>query len=310
MMAGNETTRRRRGQGRTVASSDVSSTSRTSRPNANADLHQHHHHHDHHHHHYHYHHHYHHFPRPLNTDQERGSVITPGNVITHGESSNQTESNHTDDQGFVNNRTSMPIRTREAASEDVLRLEEMLRSLSVQSHRPGFRESLLEDFSLLFEDDVDPWGDEEFMELGIQEWLARVGFEEAVLEDGESLPEQGLSRSTIRRLPKEVFRSQSTHDRGASSDQEDCSVCLEHFVVGQQLICLPCKHRFHPNCLSPWLENHAKCPYCRAKVSIEGGVASSSRQTGSGRTMSSLSEDELIAWMEAVDSGLSSYISG
>lgn len=174
--------------------------------------------------------------------------------------------------------------------------------------RPSFRGNLLEEFSLLFEDDEDSWSDDELLERGIQEWLAAVGFEEAAHSDVHSLSEQGLSKSLIRRLQKVVFVPNVPRaDAGVASDHselEDCSVCLEHFVSGQQLISLPCKHRFHPDCLTPWLESHAKCPYCRAKVSFEGTGAASSSQTGNGSAVS-LTEDDLIAWMEAVDSELS-----
>lgn len=198
---------------------------------------------------------------------------------------------------------------REPASEDRDRSDGRLRAAAMESHRPGFRGNLLEEFSLLFEDDEDSWSDDELLERGIQEWLAAVGFEEGVHSEVHSLPEQGLSRALIRRLQKVVFAPKVPRvEVGAgndSSEQDDCSVCLEHFVPGQQLICLPCKHRFHPDCLTPWLESHAKCPYCRAKVSFDGGSgAASSSQTGNGSTVS-LIEDDLIAWMEAVDSELS-----
>lgn len=300
-MANNETTRRRRVHGRTAVSSESSSTSRTDRPNTSSGLHQHHHHHDHHHHHYHYHHHYHHFPRSLNADQEQGSS---GATTVPVETSGQADRNQNDRPGHVLSRSSgLPsaMLPREAANEGRDRLDERLRSSAMQSHRPGFRANLLEEFSLLFEDDEDPWSDDELLELGIQEWLAAVGFEEAVHSDAQSLPERGLSKAFIRRLPKVVFVPREDNGVGSISlDQEDCSVCLEHFVVGQQLICLPCKHRFHPNCLTPWLELHAKCPYCRAKVSMEA----TSSQTGTESAVP-LIEDDLIAWMEAVDSGLS-----
>ncbi|KAI5063662.1 hypothetical protein GOP47_0022209 [Adiantum capillus-veneris] len=304
MMAGNETTRRRRVQGRTALTSELSSNGRTGRPNTATGLHHHLHHHDHHHHHYHYHHHHHHFPRSLNADQEEGLLLSSS------ESSSQADPNSNDHQGLVHNRSGLQgaIMPREAATEGRDRLDERLWSSAMQSHRPGFRANLLEEFSLLFEDEEDPWSDDELLELGIEEWLAAVGLDEAVHSDVQSAPEQGLSKALIRRLPRVAYVPQvSREDRGVgsiSSDQEDCSVCLEHFVMGQQLICLPCKHRFHPNCLTPWLENHAKCPYCRAKVSFDGAGAASSSQSGNESAVS-LIEDDLIAWMEAVDSGLS-----
>ncbi|KAI3446821.1 hypothetical protein Pfo_003486 [Paulownia fortunei] len=51
--------------------------------------------------------------------------------------------------------------------------------------------------------------------------------------------------------------------RWKTSEQEECAVCLEQFNVrqGENLIMqLPCAHRFHTNCLAPWLEGNRQCP--------------------------------------------------
>ena len=40
-----------------------------------------------------------------------------------------------------------------------------------------------------------------------------------------------------------------------------CSVCVEDFEKGQDVRVLPCKHRFHPDCIDPWLLNvSGTCP--------------------------------------------------
>lgn len=40
-----------------------------------------------------------------------------------------------------------------------------------------------------------------------------------------------------------------------------CSVCVEDFEKGQDLRVLPCKHKFHPECIDPWLLNvSGTCP--------------------------------------------------
>ncbi|KAL0337591.1 UNVERIFIED_CONTAM: E3 ubiquitin-protein ligase [Sesamum calycinum] len=65
-----------------------------------------------------------------------------------------------------------------------------------------------------------------------------------------------------------------------SSEQEECAVCLEQFKdgdgrgrgrgrgrgLGETLMQLPCGHRFHTNCLVPWLEANAHCPCCRMEI--------------------------------------------
>ena len=40
-----------------------------------------------------------------------------------------------------------------------------------------------------------------------------------------------------------------------------CSVCVEDFVKGQDIRVLPCQHKFHPECIDPWLLNvSGTCP--------------------------------------------------
>eukprot|EP00252_Welwitschia_mirabilis_P001449 TRINITY_DN1130_c0_g1_i1.p1 TRINITY_DN1130_c0_g1~~TRINITY_DN1130_c0_g1_i1.p1 ORF type:complete len:430 (+),score=59.01 TRINITY_DN1130_c0_g1_i1:303-1592(+) len=83
---------------------------------------------------------------------------------------------------------------------------------------------------------------------------------------------QGLSQKGINGLPKEVFVPKSSNgnknstEGNSSLEQEDCPVCLENFLPGEQLTRLVCRHRFHPICLNPWLRICGDCPYCRANV--------------------------------------------
>lgn len=40
-----------------------------------------------------------------------------------------------------------------------------------------------------------------------------------------------------------------------------CSICTDDFVKGQDIRVLPCDHRFHPECVDPWLVNvSGTCP--------------------------------------------------
>ena len=60
--------------------------------------------------------------------------------------------------------------------------------------------------------------------------------------------------------------AQGTEGAGAGTgDHADsglaCSVCTDDFVKGQDTRVLPCKHKFHPECIDPWLLNvSGTCP--------------------------------------------------
>ena len=44
----------------------------------------------------------------------------------------------------------------------------------------------------------------------------------------------------------------------------ECSICLEKFIHKESSVCnTPCKHLFHPECLSTWLLINHTCPICR-----------------------------------------------
>ncbi|XP_010256161.1 PREDICTED: E3 ubiquitin-protein ligase RING1-like [Nelumbo nucifera] len=51
-----------------------------------------------------------------------------------------------------------------------------------------------------------------------------------------------------------------------NSEGDVCAVCLDGFQNQQQVMNLPCSHRYHSDCLIPWLTTHSHCPYCRTHV--------------------------------------------
>lgn len=57
-------------------------------------------------------------------------------------------------------------------------------------------------------------------------------------------------------------REQNVADSEGKTDQGlACSVCVEDFEKGQDLRVLPCMHKFHPECIDPWLLNvSGTCP--------------------------------------------------
>jgi hypothetical protein len=55
----------------------------------------------------------------------------------------------------------------------------------------------------------------------------------------------------------------SKHWSDNSPEEEPhCSICLCEYEAEEKLVCLPCKHVYHHDCLSSWCSNHTRCPLC------------------------------------------------
>nr|GME08548.1 E3 ubiquitin-protein ligase SDIR1-like [Ipomoea batatas] len=53
-------------------------------------------------------------------------------------------------------------------------------------------------------------------------------------------------------------------------DDERCTVCLEELGrEDEEVLCMPCLHRFHGECILKWLDNSHYCPICRYQMPIQ-----------------------------------------
>ncbi|CAA2972872.1 probable E3 ubiquitin- ligase RHY1A [Olea europaea subsp. europaea] len=79
----------------------------------------------------------------------------------------------------------------------------------------------------------------------------------------------GLTQEALNSLQLNKFSARDEGDKQAISRAlRECCICLESFPMGDELICLPCGHRFHFCCLEPWLRTCGDCPYCRRDVVV------------------------------------------
>lgn len=74
----------------------------------------------------------------------------------------------------------------------------------------------------------------------------------------------GLTREAVNCLSIEIFSAEDEGDESRVS--RECSICLESFLVGDELIRLPCNHMYHLYCLDPWVRTCGDCPYCRRRI--------------------------------------------
>jgi len=73
-------------------------------------------------------------------------------------------------------------------------------------------------------------------------------------------------RNALSNLSRRRLSSMSSGQ--SSSDFQHCVICLEAYVVGEEVswskILLECNHAYHPACIKEWLMRNSGCPCCRS----------------------------------------------
>lgn len=73
----------------------------------------------------------------------------------------------------------------------------------------------------------------------------------------------------------------------AAPATQGCTICAEDFVKGQDVRLLPCNHKFHPECIDPWLVDvSGTCPLCR--VDLRTPEEDTNQPNGEGATSTTL----------------------
>lgn len=81
---------------------------------------------------------------------------------------------------------------------------------------------------------------------------------EMLLALDENNSQHGASANQINCLPESVVQ---TDNFG-----ETCAVCLEAPTIGEKIRHLPCLHKFHKDCIDPWLSRKTSCPICKSSI--------------------------------------------
>ncbi|XP_010243979.1 PREDICTED: uncharacterized protein LOC104587902 isoform X2 [Nelumbo nucifera] len=68
----------------------------------------------------------------------------------------------------------------------------------------------------------------------------------------------GASLSQITGLPQSTVQTDNL--------EEACAICLETPKTGDKIRYLPCLHKFHKDCIDPWLRRKTLCPVCKSSI--------------------------------------------
>ncbi|KVH96716.1 hypothetical protein Ccrd_001193 [Cynara cardunculus var. scolymus] len=111
------------------------------------------------------------------------------------------------------------------------------------------------------DDNRDTWDDVDPDELSYEELLA--------LGEVVGTESRGLSADSIASLRSVVYKTQNSHN-GSS---ETCVICRLDYEDGDNLILLSCKHSYHSECITNWLQINKVCPVCSTEVSTSGSAS-------------------------------------
>ncbi|XP_071697928.1 E3 ubiquitin ligase BIG BROTHER-related-like [Rutidosis leptorrhynchoides] len=104
----------------------------------------------------------------------------------------------------------------------------------------------------------DPWDDVDPDELSYEELIA--------LGEVVGTETRGLSADSIASLRSVTYKTQNIQN-GSS---ETCVICRLDYEDGDNLILLSCKHSYHSDCITNWLQINKVCPVCSTEVSTSG----------------------------------------
>uniref|UniRef100_A0A5B7AV51 RING-type E3 ubiquitin transferase n=2 Tax=Davidia involucrata TaxID=16924 RepID=A0A5B7AV51_DAVIN len=69
------------------------------------------------------------------------------------------------------------------------------------------------------------------------------------------------SKIVVKNLPLMVLTQEDVENNNAL-----CAVCKDEINIGEQAKQLPCSHRYHGDCIVPWLGIRNTCPVCRYEL--------------------------------------------
>ncbi|KAL0651605.1 hypothetical protein Bca4012_094296 [Brassica carinata] len=71
------------------------------------------------------------------------------------------------------------------------------------------------------------------------------------------------SKLAVKSLTKKIY------NKGDSLAIDSCTICLEEFKNGVNVVELPCGHEFDDACIAHWFETDHICPLCRFELPRE-----------------------------------------
>ncbi|ESW17403.1 hypothetical protein PHAVU_007G236500 [Phaseolus vulgaris] len=105
----------------------------------------------------------------------------------------------------------------------------------------------------------------DFSDMGVVDGIFNAGrdfnasdYEMLLALDERNHQHTGASTNMINSLPQLTIQNDNM--------TEPCAICLETPARGETIRHLPCLHKFHKDCIDPWLQRKTTCPVCKSSI--------------------------------------------
>lgn len=68
-----------------------------------------------------------------------------------------------------------------------------------------------------------------------------------------------LNKKSLKQIIKNFLKKYILSNKNKC----ECSICLNFDSINDKIVELPCKHNYHYNCISNWINISNKCPLCK-----------------------------------------------
>ncbi|CAH8281627.1 unnamed protein product [Eruca vesicaria subsp. sativa] len=83
----------------------------------------------------------------------------------------------------------------------------------------------------------------------------------------EQFAEAGITNLRLPPTSKSFIKDLPMVQLGVENDEGVvCAVCKDEMNIGTKAVGLPCDHKYHTECIVPWLETRNTCPVCRYEL--------------------------------------------
>ena len=99
---------------------------------------------------------------------------------------------------------------------------------------------------------------------------------------------RGAEDIIIDRLTTEVYHAPDStcNAEEMKTHQITCHICLNDYQAEDELRVMPCKHKYHKDCLDQWLKLNSVCPICKYNIQDESNEVEHLSETDDSEYMS------------------------